>query len=98
MIKGPYHTLQKRYLNSFSTPSMSTKIYSACTLIESIFNTCIYWVCAFLLNFTLTSYAITILGCVFTIVFIFILDYMKDKLGLKPEEYKKSDIYFKEVH
>ena len=98
IIKGPYYTLQKRYLNSFSTPSMSTKIYSACTLIESLFNTLIYFVSAFMLHFMPTSTAITILGCVFTIMFIFILDYMKSRIGLKPEEYRHSDIHFTEIH
>lgn len=98
IIKGPYYTLQKRYLNSFSTESMAPKIYSACTLIESIFNVIIYWVCSFMLEYISTSYAITILGCIFAIAFIFILDYMRDKIGLKPEEYDKNDIYFTEVH
>ena len=92
IIKGPYYTLQKRYLNSFSTPSITTKIYSACTLIESIFNTTIYWISSLLLEHVPTSYAIVILGCIFTIIFIFISDYMKDKIGLKPEEYKEKDI------
>jgi len=98
IIKGPYYTLQKRYLNSFSTPTMSTKIYSACTLIESIFNTTIYWISSLLLAFIPTSFAITILGCVFAIIFIFILDYMKSRIGLKPEEYDPRDIKFTEVH
>ena len=98
IIKGPYLTLQKRYLNSFSTPSMSTKIYSACTLVESIFNTLIYWIASLMLEFTSTKFAITILGCIFTVIFVFILDYMKDKIGLKPEEYNPSDIHFTEVH
>lgn len=98
IIKGPYYTLQKRYLNSFSIPTMSTKIYSSCTFIEGIFSTIVYWICSFLLGLVSTSYAITILGCVFTIIFIFLLDYMKDKIGLKPEEYRKEDITFTEVH
>ena len=98
IIKGPYYTLQKRYLNSFSTPSMSTKIYSACTLIESLFNSFIYWTSSIFLGAIPTSYTIAILGCVFSISFIFILDYMKDKVGLKPEEYKDKDIKFTEVH
>ena len=98
IIKGPYYTLQKRYLNSFSTPTMSTKIYSACTLIESIFNTAIYWVASLLLGFIPTSFAIVILGCVFTVAFIFILDYMRDRIGLKPDEYDPKDITFTEVH
>lgn len=98
IIRAPYYTLQKRYLNSFSTPSMASKIYSACTLIESLFNTIIYWIASFMLNHMSTSYAVVMIGCVFTIIFIFISDYMKDKIGLKPEEYKKKDIYFTEVH
>ena len=92
IIKGPYYTLQKRYLNSFATPKMSTKIYSACTFIESIFNTSIYWISSLLLEFIPTSFAITILGCVFAVIFIFILDYMKTRIGLKPEEYNRKDI------
>lgn len=98
IIKGPYHTLQKRYLNSFSSSTMSTRIYSANTLVEGLFDTFMYLICAFLLNYINTSTTIAILGCVFTIVFIFILDYMRTRIGLKPEEYKKSDISFTEVH
>lgn len=97
-IRGPYFTLQKRYLNSFSTPSMSSKIYSACTLIESLFTTVVYWISSFLLSHMSTSFALVILGCIFTIAFVLILDYMKERIGLKPEEYKKNDIYFTEVH
>lgn len=98
IIKGPYYTLQKRYLNSFSTPTISTKIYSACTFIESIFNALIYWIASILLGFMPTSHAIVILGCVFTLIFLFILDYMKDKIGLKPEEYNQKDISFTHIH
>jgi len=98
VIKGPYHTLIKRYLNSFSSPSMETKIYSANTLIESSFSTLIYWASSLLLDVIPTSFAVVILGCIFTIILIFILDYMKTRIGLKPEEYKKSDIYFTEIH
>ena len=98
IIKGPYYTLIKRYLNSFSTPTMSIKIYSVNTLVESLFSAIMCYIASLLLDFTSTSYAIVMLGCIFLISFIFILDYMKDKIGLKPEEYKKSDISFKEVH
>ena len=98
IIKGAYYTLQKRYLNSFSSSTMSPKIYSANTLVESIFSTLMYWICSFMINYLSTAYVLAILGCIFTIVFIFILDYMKTRIGLKPEAYKKSDIYFTEVH
>ncbi len=98
IIKGPYYTLIKRYLNSFSSPTMVTKIYSVNTLVESLFSAIMCYIASLLLEFTSTTYTIIFLGCFFIIAFIFILDYMKDKIGLKPEEYKKSDIYFTEVH
>ena len=98
IIKGPYYTLQKRYLNSFSSSSMSTKIYSANTLVESLFSTIMCYIASLLLGFTSTIYAVIIIGLVFLLIFIWLLDYMKDKIGLKPEEYKKSDIDFTEVH
>ena len=97
-IKGPYYTLQKRYLNSFSSSTMATKIYSADALVESFFSTVMCYIASLLLGFTSTIYAVIIIGLVFLILFIWILDYMKDKIGLKPEEYKKSDINFTEVH
>ena len=98
IIRGAYYTLLKRYLNSFSSSTMSTKIYSVNILIESLLSTIACFFASLLLDHTSTDFAITILGCIFTILFVFILDYMKDKIGLKPEEYKKSDIYFTEVH
>ncbi len=97
VIKGPYYTIQKRYLNSFSTPNISTKIYSANTLIESLFSAVMCYLTSLLLEFTSTSCAVAMLGCAFTVVFVFILDYMKDRIGLKPEEYRKSDITFTDV-
>lgn len=97
IIKGPYHTIQKRYLNSFSSPSMASKIYSANSLVESLFRTVICYVASLLLGVVSTTYSIIIIGCIFTIIFIFVLDYMKDKIGLKPEEYNKKDINFTEV-
>lgn len=98
IIKGPYYTLLKRYLNSFSSSTMSTKIYSVNALIQSLCSGIMCYFASLLFEVTTTKFAISILGCVFFIVFILVLDYMRDKIGLKPEEYKKSDISFTEVH
>lgn len=96
-IKGPYYTLQKRYLNSFSTSSMRTKIYSCCDVSYCIISTIACFICSALLDITTTSYVYVILGCVFTVIFIFLLDHMKYTLGLKPEEYSEKDIKFVEL-
>lgn len=97
-IKGPYHTLMSRYLNSFSDSSMRTKIYSVTEFSYSVLKTIICLICSALLDITTTSYVYVILGCVFYVIFIFLLDYMKHTVGLKPEEYEAKDIKFMQIH
>lgn len=97
-IKGPYYTLIKRYLNNFTTSKLRTKISLASELLYSILRAILCFVCSALLEITNTSYVYIILGCIFTVFFIFLLDYMKSTVGLKPEEYNKEDINFLEVH
>lgn len=97
-IKGPYYTLAKRYLNNFTTSGMRTKISLISDLLYSLIKTILCFICSALLEVTTTSYVYIILGCVFTVFFIFLLDYMKGTVGLKPEEYKKEEIEFSEIH
>lgn len=97
-IKGPYYTLAKRYLNNFTTSAMRTKISLLDELLYSCLRALLCFICSALLEITSTSYVYIILGCVFTVFFIFLLDYMKNTVGLKPEEYDKKDIEFVELH
>lgn len=97
IVKAPYSILYKRYLNSFTTPSIKTKIYSAHSLIGSIIRSIVSFAVSALLSITSTAYTMTIIGCIFSIGFVFVFDYMKSRVGLKPEEYKKSDIEYVEV-
>lgn len=82
-VKGPYYTLIKRYLNSFSTSSMRTKIYAAMELPYSLLRALICVICSFLLNITTTSYVYVILGCIFSVIMIFLLDHMKHTVRFK---------------
>lgn len=92
--KGPFYSLIKRYFNSFSTPTLNTKIYAANAIVDSIFQSIFNLIGSYLLSITSTSYSLIILGGSLLIIFICILEYMKTRLGLKPEEYDKSDIEF----
>lgn len=96
-IKGPYYTLIKRYLNNFSTSTLRTKISLICELLYSVLRAILCFICSALLEITTTSYVYIILGCVFTVFFILLLDYMKHTVGLKPEEYSKKEIEFVEI-
>lgn len=92
IIKGPFYTLYKRYLNSFSTSTVRTKIYSATYLFENLCGALIAFLISRLLETVSTAVAFTTLGCVYTLIFILLLHHMKTHVGLRPEEYKKNDI------
>lgn len=94
IIKGPYYTLIKRYLSNFSTSVLRPKLYTANTFAESIGRTIVYLISSFLLSKTNTSYAFVLLGAISLITFVFIVSYMKPRVGLKPEEYDKKDIEY----
>lgn len=94
IVKGPYYILIQRYLNSFSSSEINTKIYTTSSIIESIFGVIITLSASFLLEHFSTSYAVLIIGIAMFILFIMVLEYMKPRLGLKPEEYDKKDIEY----
>lgn len=98
IITGPYYTLIKQYLGSFSTSSMRTKITSANLLVESITRTLISFVVSYLTDHVSSAISTLILGIVFLIVLLFVLSYMKSRVGLKPEEYPESDVKFNELY
>lgn len=97
IIKGPYNTLMDKYLNSFSSQEISSKIYAARSLCISIFSTIILQLSTLVIDNFTTAQSLIVLGLSFSIVFIIILQYMKTRVGLKPEQYQKSDIEYVKV-
>ena len=93
-IRGPYNTLMKKYLNSFSNENISVKIYSSANLMEDLGAMLSSFIVSILLKNMAIAYASLIIGIVSLILFIIVLDYMKTRIGLKPEEYRKQDIEF----
>lgn len=96
-IKGPYYTLIKQYLGSFSTSSMRIKILTANYIIEGIVASTLSFLGSWLLTITNTANASIIIGSSVFIILIILLEYMNTRVGLQPEEYKESEINFKEV-
>lgn len=97
IAKGPFYTLIKRYLNNFTTTTLRSKISSCYNLMESLSRSLIALLASFLLRYINSVGTICIIGCVLTIIFVLMLDKMTHKVGLKPEEYKKSEIEFLEL-
>ena len=97
LAKGPYYTLIKQYLSSFSSSTMRIKIFSANNLIEGIITGMISFIGSWLLLFTDTAHASIIIGCSSFVIVIILLEYMSSRVGLDPEKYTKKDIEFREV-
>lgn len=97
VAKGPFYTLIRQYMNNFTTADLRTKISSSFNLLESFFRALFSFIASFLLRYTTTDNVSIMLGCAFTAIIVLMLDNMRDKVGLKPEEYKEKDIKILEL-
>lgn len=98
ICKGPYYTSIARYLSSFVTPTVKTKIYSVRIIIDSTFCTIFSLFTSFLLGITSVSITMILIGTLLLTLFLFILEYMKSHVGLSPKEYPRSEITYVELH
>ena len=93
-IKGPYVGLMTRYLNNFTNRSIRPKISALRYLTANLTTAILSFICSGLLAITTTANTFIIIGCITTIGIVLLLDYMRDKVGLKPEEYSDEDIRY----
>lgn len=93
-IKGPYQALISRYLNNFTNRKIRPKITALKNLSSNLFTAGISMLCALLLKVTTTANTFIVIGCLTTIFIVLLLDYMRGKVGLKPEQYSKEDIKY----
>lgn len=91
-IKGPYQALISRYLNNFTNRKMRPKITALKQLSANLFTAGVSALCAILLNITTTANTFIVIGCISTIFSVLLLDYMRGKVGLKPEQYSKEEL------
>lgn len=92
--KGVFQIIRKRYMGNFMTPEMLTKIYAVYSLIASLFRMITGAIGSYLLTFMTIEYAMIVVGILFTIAILLFSQYMKTRIGLKPEEYTKKDIAY----
>lgn len=97
IARRPFYPLIKQYLNNFTTASLRTKISSSFNLLENILRFLITFLASSLLRITNTANTFTILGCILTIIVVLMLDNMRKKVGLRPEQYAKRDIEILEL-
>ena len=86
--------LISRYLNNFTNQKIRSKISAFKNLTANLAIALFTFICSLLLRKTTTANTFIIVGCLSSIAMILILEYMKDKVGLKPEKYSKEDVKY----
>ena len=93
---GFYYVLIKKYITNFTNGEVANKVYSAHSFVIGLGNLII---CAFgaiiSSNFSV-KHSMIIFGIVFFTIMILILKYMRTRVGLDPNSYRKKDINYKE--
>lgn len=87
-----YYILSERYSKNFSTPKTRLRISFAIEFSTNIIEAISLFLAGTLLDSTNIMFATLFVGLVFLILFVLVLDYMRTRVGLKPEEYDKKDI------
>ena len=86
-----YYTIIDRYLMNFTNKEIDTQINAVYNLSRNVVRVLFGFLASFILGVTASANALIIVGIIFTIIFIVIGQYMKTRLGLKPEEYSKEE-------
>ncbi len=92
VCRGPYWVLEDRYIVNFTSSKNRAKVLSVTYLIRNIGEISIGFLSGLLLDFYSTGTSYLIIGIFSTISILLVLNYMKTRVGLKPEEYEDKDI------
>lgn len=94
-FKGSYRVIMKKYLNNFTTSSIRPKIMSVYYLCEMLGTFSMLFLASSLLEITNIGISYIIFGVILLIIVLIILEYMRSRLGLKPDQYNEKDINYK---
>jgi len=87
-----WYILESKYLKNFTTEEMRNKITFTYEFIGGIAASIFSILGGLLLNTINVQNAFLIVGLASLAIMVVVLDYMRTRFGLKPEEYKKEDI------
>lgn len=94
--KGLYYVLIKRYISNFAGTRIVSKIYTSYGIISSLGSCVIGFIASYIVANNNIRYSMIIFGILSTVSIIICLLYMKTRVGLKPSQYKKEEISYKE--
>lgn len=97
-IKGAYNVLIYRYLNNFTNRKIRVKLATIRNMFFNMISILISLLGSFLLKVTTSGNTFLIVGGICTVCMVLLLDYMRGKVGLKPEKYNKEDLKYSSLN
>lgn len=97
LLKGSFRSLIVRYLTNFTNHKVRTKLASMQNLLYHMISIVLGLICSGLLAITTTSNVFIIVGSIMTVLVALLLFYMRDKVGLEPEQYTEEDLKYSSV-
>lgn len=94
---GIYHALIEKYLSNFTNEDIDTKIFTANNFLKSIASAIVGVLAAFLLDRMETAYCMIAIGLIFFVFMILVSKFMKNRVGLKPEEYPEEEVKYDKI-
>lgn len=91
--KGISEVLTTRYLGNFANEKILTQIYAVNAISRNALRAIISFFGSYLLKITTTAHSMIMLGILLLIIMLGLISYMKTRLGKKPEEYDKNDVF-----
>ena len=94
---GMYYTIIDRYFRNFTNNKIDTKVFAVKNLFINTCSAIMGILASFLLSKMSTAYCMIVIGITFTILFVITYNYMKNRVGLKPEEYSEEERKYDEL-
>ena len=93
LVTGIYTVAIKRYILNFTNHEVRTKITSLYYSFKYIGESVFLGISSVILMLTNNSIAMLIFSCIAAVSCFVVLKFMRDKVGLSPEKYDRSEIY-----
>ena len=93
-IVGVYLVLISKYLSNFTDDRIDTRLFAVYSFTTSIIAALFGIFASRLVVYMSTADAIIIFGSIMLVIFIAVLLYIKNKLGLKADEYSDYELQF----
>ena len=97
IVQGAYRVAIKKYVLSFTNHNIRIKITSAYYVFENLGKAITLFVSGLMLEIMNNSVTCLVFSLLSFVIMILVLNYLKGKLGLKPEEYSKRDINYTKI-